>query len=255
MYIKINNQEVYYQKLGQGKDLIMLHGWKQDVSTFHNVAEELKKHFTLYLIDLPGFGRSETPKKPFTVTDYAEVIREFIKSKKLLEPNLLGHSLGGRISIKLAAKYPEIINKLVLEDAAGIQPKQDPIKYLIYPLAKIIKAIIPSFFNLREKLRKAVYNKLESDYINAGALKDTLTNILTEDQSNELPDIKNETLIIWGENDHLSETSTANARIMYKKIKNSRLVFLENSGHFPHIENPQMFLYFVRDFLLENPNK
>lgn len=249
MYIKINNQEVYYQKLGSGKDLIMLHGWKQDVSSFHNVAEELKKYFTVYLIDLPGFGRSETPKKPFTVTDYAEVIREFIKSKKLLEPNLLGHSLGGRISIKLAAKYPEIINKLVLEDSAGIQPKQDPIKYFIYPLAKILKAIIPNSFNFKERLRRFFYKKLESDYLNAGLLKKTLTNILKEDQRNELDQIKNDTLIIWGENDSLKETTTANAKVMYREIKNSRLEFIKNSGHFPHIENPQKFSYFVIDFL------
>lgn len=249
MYIKINNQEVYYQKLGRGKDLIMLHGWKQDVSTFHNVAEELKKHFTLWLIDLPGFGRSGTPKNPFSVTDYAEVVRGFIKLKKLQKPNLLGHSLGGRISIKISSKYPEIINKLVLEDAAGIQPKQDPIKYFIYPLAKILKAIIPNSFNFKERLRRFFYKQLESDYLSAGLLRETLTNILKEDQTDELQEIKNETLIVWGENDNLNETTPANAKTMYIAIKNSRLEFIKNSGHFPHTENPKMFLYWVIDFL------
>lgn len=249
MYIKLNNQEIYYQKLGSGKDLILLHGWKQDVSSFHNVAHELKKHFTLWLIDLPGFGRSENPKKSFFVSDYAEIVKEFIKKQKLKQPNLLGHSLGGRISIKLASKNPEIINKLILEDAAGIQPKQDPIKYLIYPLAKIVKVIIPNIFNLRERLRKAAYKKLESDYVNAGSLKETLSNILKEDQSGELSKIENETLIIWGENDTLKETSTQNARFMYKKIKRSKLELIKNATHFPHTENPQMFLYYVIDFL------
>ena len=84
MYVKINNQEIYYQKLGSGKDLIMLHGWKQDVSTFHNVSEELKKYFSLWLIDLPGFGRSENPKKDFTVEDYSDIIAEFIKINKTI---------------------------------------------------------------------------------------------------------------------------------------------------------------------------
>lgn len=249
MYIKINDQEIYYQKLGKGKDLIMLHGWKQDVSTFYRVAEILKQHFTLWLIDLPGFGRSEAPKKPFTVSDYAEIVKEFIENNKIRKPNLLGHSLGGRVSIKLTSKYPEIIDKLILEDAAGIQPKQDLIKYLIYPLAKIVKTLIPKSFNLREKLRRSVYRKLESDYLNAGALKETLTNILREDQTNELSQIKNETLIVWGENDNLNETTAANAKIMYRNIKNSRLEFIKNSGHFPHTENSQMFLYWVIDFL------
>lgn len=249
MYITVNNQEIYYQKLGQGKDLIMLHGWKQDVSTFHNVAGELKKHFTLYLIDLPGFGRSETPKNPFTVSDYAEVIREFIKLNRIKKPNLLGHSLGGRIAIKLSSTYSEVIDKLVLEDAAGIQPKQDPIKYLVYPIAKIVKTLIPKSFNIREKLRRSVYKKLESDYLDAGQLTETLTNILKEDQTWQLSKIENKTLIVWGENDNLNETTPANARIMYQEIKNSRLEFIKDSGHFPHTENPKMFLYWVIDFL------
>lgn len=249
MYIKVGNQEIYYQKLGSGKDLIMLHGWKQDVSTFHNVAQELKKDFTLWLIDLPGFGRSENPKNPFTVKDYADTVYEFIKENKLKKPYLLGHSLGGRTAIKLAATHLDLLGKLVLEDAAGIRPKQDPIKYLIYPVAKIVKSIIPNFFNLREKLRRIVYKKLESDYLNAGSLKSTLTNILKEDQTNELSRIKNKTLIVWGENDNLNETTTANARKMYTEIKNSKLEFIENAGHFPHLENPQKFLYFVTDFL------
>lgn len=249
MYIKINNQEIYYQKLGHGKDLIMLHGWKQDVSSFHHVAQELKNHFTIWLIDLPGFGRSENPQKPFFVSDYAEIVREFINSQKLKSPNLLGHSLGGRIAIKLASKYPKVIDKLVLEDAAGIQPKQDPVKYLIYPLAKIFKLLVPNIFNLRERLRKSVYRKLESDYINAGPLTETLTNILKEDQLSELAKIKNETLIIWGENDNLNETTVTNARKMYKEIENSRLALIENASHFPHTENPKTFLYFIIDFL------
>src|SRR3989344_3673782 len=153
MYIRINDQNIYYQNLGSGKDLIMLHGWKQDVSTFHNVSEELKKHFTLWLIDLPGFGRSENPKKDFTVEDYSDIIAEFIKINKISRPNLLGHSVGGRISIVLASKYPEIIDKLILEDSAGIRPKRDLLKFLFYPVAKILKYLLPDLLNIKTKLR------------------------------------------------------------------------------------------------------
>ena len=73
MYTTVNNQQIYYQKIGQGKDLVMLHGWANDVSSFWQVTQELKDDFTVWLIDLPGFGRSENPKKPFTVTDYAKI--------------------------------------------------------------------------------------------------------------------------------------------------------------------------------------
>src|SRR3989344_7528691 len=102
MYITLNDQNIYYQKIGQGKNLIMLHGWKQDVSTFHNVGDILKENFTVWLIDLPGFGRSESPKKAFTVSDYSKIIAEFIKEQKINKPHLLGHSVGGNIAIKFA---------------------------------------------------------------------------------------------------------------------------------------------------------
>lgn len=247
MYITVNNQEIYYQKLGNGKDLIMLHGWKQDVSSFHNVAEELKKHFTLWLIDLPGFGRSENPKKPFTVSDYAEIIKEFIKLNKIIKPHLLGHSVGGNISIKLAAENGELINKLVLESSSGIRPNREIWKLIIYPLAKAFHYLIPNIFRIKDKIRHMVYWRLEADYINAGNLKSTLNNILNEDLFSLLPKIKNQTLLIWGENDR--QVKLIYGRKMYRKIPNSRLEVFEKTAHFPHIENLKLFLYFVIDFL------
>ncbi|MBI2593444.1 alpha/beta hydrolase [Candidatus Daviesbacteria bacterium] len=247
MYIKLNNQEIYYQKLGSGKDLIMLHGWKQDVSTFHNVAEVLKKHFTLWLIDLPGFGRSEAPKKDFTVSDYAEIIKDFILDKKLKWPNLLGHSVGGNIAIKFASENGELIDKLILESSSGIRPKKTFFRFVLYVNAKVFKYLVPNFFNIKLKVRRWLYWKLESDYLNAGFLKNTLTNILDEDLSNVLGRIKNNTFIIWGENDE--QVKLKYGRMIYKLIPNSRIEILENTGHFPHTGNPKMFLYWVIDFL------
>lgn len=247
MYIVANNQEIYYQKLGSGKDLIMLHGWKQDLSTFYPVAQGLKKHFTLWLIDLPGFGRSENPKKDFTVSDYAKTIAEFIKSNKIHRPNLLAHSLGGNIAIKLASENGELIDKLVLEDSSGIRPKKTFYRYIFLVLAKIFKYLTPNFFNIKQKLRKWLYWKLESDYLNAGNLKNTLSNILNEDLTGLLNRIKNKTLIIWGESD--KQVKLKYGKLIYNLIPYSRIEILENTGHFPHTENPKMFLYFLIDFL------
>lgn len=247
MYITINNQNVYYQKLGKGPDLIMLHGWKQDVSTFHDIAQTLKEDFTLYLIDLPGFGRSENPKKPFYVSDFAEIVKRFIKKQKLKKPNLLGHSVGGNIAIKFASENGDLIDKLVLENSSGIRPKKTFFRNIIYICAKIFKYLIPNFFSLKSKIRKWLYRKLESDYLNAGLLKNTLTNILDEDLSSVLSKIKNHTLIIWGEDDE--QVKLKYGKMFYRLVPNSKFETLEKTGHFPHTENPQKFLYYVTDFL------
>lgn len=253
MYLKIRNQNIYFQKIGKGKDLVMLHGWGVDVSTFWGVVDLLKNDFTLWLIDLPGFGRSGQPKKNFTVSDYAEIIGEFIKKNKIKKPVLLGHSLGGRVAIKLASHLSSgnvnFIDKLILESSAGIKPKRDNLKPFFYLIAKL-SHVIPNWISLKEKIRVWFYKSLESDYINAGVLKETLKNILDEDLTKDVTKIQTDILLIWGEKDPTKEASLKNGKKMYHLIKNSRIEILEDVGHFPHIENPERFVYWVKDFCL-----
>lgn len=247
MYLKVGGQNLYYQKIGRGRNLVILHGWGNDASSFWGLVPLLKDNFTLYLIDLPGFGRSDLPKKPFTVSDYAQIIKEFILKCKIKKPNILGHSVGGRIAIKLAA-YPKLIDKLILEDAAGIKPQRGLFKVIFYFLTKIFK-FFPNFFNLKELLRLKFYSSLESDYLHAGPLKQTLQNILAEDLSKDIAKIQNQTLLIWGEKDPTPETSVKNGKKMYQLIKDSRIEIFEGVGHFPHLEKPKIFAHYVKDFL------
>lgn len=250
MYININNHQIYYQKLGRGPDLIMLHGWGNDVSSFWGVTELLKEDFKLWLVDLPGFGRSDTPKYPFNTADYANIVEELTHSNEIQNPTLLGHSLGGRIAIYLASHLKGVrLNKLILEASAGIKPKRDIFKTLIYPVAKL-SHLIPNIFNLKEKLRIMFYRSLKSDYINAGDMKQTLKNILEEDLTDDLSKIKTETLLIWGEKDSTKEASLKNGKKMYQLIKNCRLEVLDDVGHFPHIEQPAKFAQLIKDFCL-----
>ncbi len=246
MYINIEGRQIYYQKVGKGKDLVLLHGWGQDVSTWWGVVDSLKEDFTVWMIDLPGFGRSEVPKSGFSNRDYAEVVRQWIEALDLKQPDLLGHSFGGRVAIKLAASHPEILGRLILEDSAGIKPGQDFLKPLIYVLAKVAKQLLPNWFNFRDRIRRSFYQSLEADYIDAGAMKDTLTNLLEEDLSGDLDKVKSDVLLIWGENDRAVPLKYG--RQMYRQIEKSKLEVIDGVGHFPHLENPDRFTYYVKDF-------
>ncbi len=247
MFSTINNQQVFYQKLGKGKDILMVHGWGQDVSTFWQIAEKLKEEYTLWLIDLPGFGRSEVPKKDFDNQQYAEILKGFVEDQKLHKPHYLGHSVGGRVGIKLLSQYGHLFDKVILEDSAGIKPKQDGIKPFLYLGAKAFNILLPEFLVLKPLLRYHFYKGLESDYINAGEMKGTLKNLLAEDLTDHLVKIPNETLLIWGEKDQAVPLS--DGKKMNRLIPNARIEVLDNVGHFPHLENERMFLQFVRDFL------
>lgn len=247
MYLKVKDLDIYYQNLGSGQDIVLLHGWGQDVSTWWSVAEDLSKFGKLWMIDLPGFGRSSVPNKAFGNREYSEVILEFMKKLEIKNPILVGHSLGGRIAIKTASLNGSKISKLILEDSAGIKPRQDGFKPVLYIGAKLFKYLVPNFFNIKEVLRQKFYASLEADYIDAGLMKNTLTKLLDEDLSLDLPKIDNETLIIWGENDRAVPVS--DGLFMYRKIKNSRIEIIENVGHFPHLEERGKFLNYVEDFI------
>lgn len=248
MYIQINDLNIYYQKLGQGKNLVILHGWGNDVSSFWGVAQELKTNFTLFLIDLPGFGRSDLPAKAFELKDYAEVVAQVIKKLKLSKPSLLGHSVGGRIAIKLASKDPNILEKLILEDSAGIKPKTTLKGRLLFLSAKLFN-LLPNIWQIKTRLRAKFYGNSEYDYYKAGPLKETFKKIIGEDLTKDLPNIKTDTLLLWGENDPHPESSLQSGKKMYKLIPNSRIETIDAVGHFPHLENPKMFCYWVRNFL------
>lgn len=246
MYVTINGQEIYYQKVGKGKNLILLHGWGQDVSTFWPIVDLLRNNFTLWLIDLPGFGRSSLPVKSWFVKDYAKLVADFIQEQKVTRPIILGHSFGGRITIKLAASYPKLLDKIILVSSAGIKSKLTLKQLFVYLIAKIIKFMIPNFLNFKFKLRHQLYISIGSENERLGELKDIFLNISKEDLINDINKINTETLLICGEND--DTVPIEDSKKIYHLIKNSGLEVLEGIGHFPHLENPNLLVHYVKDF-------
>lgn len=247
MYTQINGQQIYYQSVGKGKNLIMLHGWGQDVSTFWPDLDYLKDDLTIWLIDLPGFGRSEPPKEKYDSGDYAKIIAEFIKKNGIKNVTILGHSFGGKVAIRVASEYPKLVDKLILVGASGLKPYASLKKYISFILAKIIKHTLPNFFNFKSKIRKDFYRKIESDYADAGRLRGVYLKTIREDLTEYLKKIDQQTLIIWGDQDRAVPLKYG--KKMYQLIKNSKMVILEDKGHFLHIHDPERFTSYVKDFV------
>lgn len=246
MYILINNHQIYFQKVGRGKNLILLHGWGADVSSFWPIVDFLKQNFTLWLLDLPGFGRSDLPKGQWSVEDYADTVAKFIKDHKIKGPVVLGHSFGGSVAIKLAAKYPNLISKLILEASSGIRPKPSLFNRLSIILAKIIKFGLPNLLNVKDRVKNWFYKLTGSDYLTTGVLKKTFVKIIRDDLTLDAQKIPHKTLIIWGEDDFLSPLKLG--KKLYQLIKNSKIEILEECNHDPHIKQTEKFVRLVKDF-------
>ena len=123
MNIKINGLNINYEVLGEGAPIILLHGWLCSLDTMKPIANVLQ-NFTVYNIDLPGFGKSDMPQKPFNTNDFGNFLDGFIKELKIENPILIGHSNGGRTILNYAGRQLGNVKKIILIDSSGIKPKR-----------------------------------------------------------------------------------------------------------------------------------
>ncbi len=254
MNIEIDGYNINYKITGSGdKTVVVLQGWGTGLETYDIVAECIKEDYRVVQFDLPGFGRSDEPRQAWNVDSFADFFCDFMKVLNIESTILVGHSYGGRVIIKLAARksLPFVIEKIILIDSAGIVPKRSFGKRLKIRKYKILKKI----FNL--KVIYALFPEViddwrsrqgSTDYRNATpVMRQCMVMAVNEDLTKLLPEVWQETLLIWGDKD--TATPIGDARIMEEKMPNAGLAILEGTGHFSFLEKPQVFKNIMRSYL------
>lgn len=253
MYYENGSFKIYYEKYGNGKNIILiLPGWGDTKNTFNYLINNLSIHNTVYIIDNPGFGKSEVLEKDLTIYDYTSAIRELINHEKIKNPTIIAHSFGGRIATLLAGYYNDQINKLILIDIAGIKPKKtikSIIKKYTYKFLKKLTKLSP--IKYKRKINTYLLKKFSStDYYDLpDNMKKTFQNIVNTDLRFTLSSIKQSTLILWGQYD--KATPLRDAYIFRKRIKNSALIIFRNASHYSYLDYPFLTLDIINNFINE----
>jgi pimeloyl-ACP methyl ester carboxylesterase len=250
MLSSINGVPVAHESRGSGPDVVLLHGWGANGAAMTSIVTALAPSFTCLAIDLPGFGASPAPPSPWGVHDYAELVAGVLAERGIARASFVGHSFGGRISIVLAAERPELVDKLILVDSAGVRPSRSTWRRTALALAKAGQGLLaPAPLNpLRDALRSAARNRLGSDdYRSAGPMRDTFVKVVDEDLRPLFPRIQAPTLLVWGESDDV--TPISDARLMESEIPDAGLVVLPGAGHFSYLDAPDRFAAVARVFL------
>lgn len=244
--MKIKETNVYLNKIGEeGKEIIFLHGWGQESSTFTPVVEKLESSYQVYLIDFPGFGKSKEPPYPYTLDDYVEILEEIIQFYKMKDPLIIGHSFGGRVAIKHANIY-KTSGKLILVNSAGIKDKRTWKYYARVYTYKFIKRLF-SVRALRKYKQRVLGRFGSSDYKNASEImKKTLVQVVNEDLSEHLSQIKIPVVLFWGEQDTV--TPFSHAKRMQELLSDSGLVTVKKAGHFSYLEDPYLLAKVIESF-------
>ena len=239
MQVKVKNWNIYYEVIGEGNPVILLHGWLTNLETMRPIANGLSQNFKVYLIDVVGFGKSDIPEHPLNSNDFGDFLAELVKNLEIKNPILIGHSNGGRIIINAVGRGLIETKKIVLIDSAGLKPKRSLKYYAKVGFFKTGKFILNMFPN-NEKVKifkEKLLNKVgSSDYkASAPVLKETMKKILNEDASKLLPQISCPTLLIWGTAD--TDTPISDAKKMEKLIPDCGLVEYIGASHFSYLEN------------------
>lgn len=254
MHINIDGLCINYIDEGTGKTILLLHGWGGSIQTMKPIANILKDKCRVITVDLPGFGESSIPEKPWNSYDYAECIKKFIDALDLKSIVLFGHSHGGRISIILSSKY-NIVKKLILIDSAGIIPKRKLEYYIKIYTFKFLKKFYTAFTsgNKEEKLEKFYKKYGSTDYIESqGVMRQTMVKVINDNLLYLLADIKVPSLLIWGENDQ--DTPVYMGKIMEEKIPDSGLIILKDAGHYSYVDGYEQFKVVITVFLKDEFN-
>lgn len=254
---RYREMDIVYYRVGEGKPLLILHGWGSSSAVMMPLAKNLGGLRASVLIDLPGFGESPDPGEPWGIQEYADMTMQFVNDQwPDTKPDLLVHSFGCRILLKLLSnkETSAIFDKIIITGGAGLKPRRSMNYYAKKWTAKLLKApvkILPKPLqaaamdkvrstSLWRSLGSSDYNKL------SGVMRETFVKSVNEYFDDQLHTIDNEILLLWGKEDNA--TPRDQAKRLEKGLKNSALVEIEDAGHYAFLDQPAKFMAIAKAY-------
>lgn len=229
------NIKNYYIEEGSGEPLILLHGNGEDHSYFSHQIKYFSRYYRVIAIDTRGHGKTPRGEAPFTIAQFADDLYKFMCEHEIKKANILGFSDGGNIAMVFAMKYPECVDRLILNGAnlfaGGVKPTvQIP--------------IIVGYHVARLFAKKSAEAKANAEMLGLMVNDPHL-------KVKDLKKIKAKTLVIAGTKDLIKASHT---KLIYRNIKDAKLVFVKGD-HWVANRNYWRFNMVVEKFLRGDSSK
>lgn len=109
-----NGQRISYTVMGEGPDVVFIHGWASSRRMWDHILPKLAQRFRCWALDLPGFGDSDRPAPGwYSIPNFTAAVADFIERQRLVRPRLVGHSMGGMIALNVGSRHPNVLERLV----------------------------------------------------------------------------------------------------------------------------------------------
>ena len=234
--------KIHYIDYGNkdGKTLVFLHGWGQNIEMMKPIADPFQKECRIIILDFPGFGESEEPKEVWNIEDFANMVHSLVTKLQIENPILLGHSFGGKVSLFYASKYST--EKIILFGS----PFKKEIKKMSAK-TKVLKTLkkVPGLNKFEEFAKKHIGS---TDYRNASPMmRQILVDHVNLDITENVKNIKCPALLVWGTED--LEVPLERAYELEKLIKDAAVIEFEGGTHYAYLEFRLRVISIIRSFI------
>jgi pimeloyl-ACP methyl ester carboxylesterase len=249
--------------------LILIHGFGASIEHWRNNIPVLSRQYSVYAIDLLGFGASRKARTNYTIELWVEQLHDFWQTIIGQPVVLVGNSIGSLVCMSAAAKYPEIVKGIVMISLPDVSLRQEAIPKPLQPVVTTLENLVASPFLIKNLLKflrqpKIINRWAKIAYEDETALNNELVQILSTPAYDEgaehtfynlfqgvrtpnfaiaageiLPRLQLPILLIWGQSDRMVPSSLGS--IFAELNSQIELVELPKLGHCPHDENPTLF--------------
>jgi len=258
--------KLHYLEAGRGAPVVLLHGLGGDGSRWAPNIDPLAKDFHVFALDQIGFGESDKPLANYHTGMLAEFLVGFLKAVNVQKASLVGNSMGAGVALYTAAKFPQVVDRIVLADGGGYRSEAGraaaPTPEALHRRQiqnSVTREETREFFRILFHDKSLVTDKMVDDQF-AMRLRSafTITKIQEAGEKGlgslteaEVRAVRAPTLVVWGKYDELA--NPAGADRLEQAIAGSRKVIIDNCGHMPQLEKTEEFDRLVHDFLSARP--
>jgi len=248
---------VHYEVYGRGRPVILLHGWLGSWGLWQDTMSFLGRYYRTYALDFWGFGESGKKRETYAVQDFVSLVDQFMEQLGIENAPLVGHSMGGTVSLSVAIKYPQRVNKVVVVGSPIVGSSLAlPLKWAGYrPIAFMLFNMMGAFrFGIKVASPIICRDERFADMMDRDLSRTTLESFLLSiaslrrtDLRPMLGQVKVPAMGMYGDRDVIVHPRQWEP--MKNGIAHARIERFPAAGHFPMLEEPQNFAERLKSFL------
>ncbi len=248
---------IHYEVFGRGRPVILLHGWLGSWGLWQETMTDLGRNFRTYALDFWGFGESDTKRPSFAVKDFVTLVDQFMTQLGIERAPLVGHSMGGTVSLWVATQYPHRVTKVVVVGSPIVGSSlslllklfgQRAVAYVIYHNLWILKLgfhLLAPWYSQDKRwpemmIRDLSRTTLESFLLSIASLRRT-------DLRPQLSQIQVPVLGIYGEKDIVVHPEQW--KLIQQGVPQANIIRFTKAGHFIMLDEPEKFATCLKAFL------